>query len=131
MLPLGYMLIKLSKHILRTPRNILMPLILLFCIVGSYAINNSAFDVGVMLFFGVLAYFMEENGFPIAPTILGVVLGSMLEENYISSFIKSDGNIIAFFDRPIAGTLGALTILVRLAPLVLSHFTKKRALQQA
>jgi putative tricarboxylic transport membrane protein len=130
MLPLGYALIKLSKHILRTPRNILMPLILLFCIVGSYAINNSIFDVGVMLAFGVLAYLMEENGFPIAPTILGVVLGSMLEENYISSVIKSDGNIIAFFDRPIAGTLGVITILVWLAPLALGHIRKRRALQQ-
>ncbi len=128
MLPLGYALIKLSKHILRTPRNILMPLILLFCIVGSYAINNSVFDVGVMLAFGVLAYLMEENGFPIAPTILGVVLGTMLEENYISSVIKSDGNIIAFFDRPIAGTLGVITILIWVLPLFMRHFRKKQTL---
>ena len=45
----------------------LMPLILLFCIVGTFAINNTVFDVGVMLVFGVIAYFMEENGFPVAP----------------------------------------------------------------
>jgi putative tricarboxylic transport membrane protein len=54
----------------------------------------------------------------------------MLEENYISSVIKSDGNIIAFFDRPIAGTLGVITILVWLAPLALGHIRKRRALQQ-
>ncbi|CDS55286.1 Tricarboxylate transport membrane protein TctA [Polaromonas sp. CG9_12] len=58
---------------------------LLFCIVGAYSINNSAFDVGIMLAFGLLAYLMEENGFPIAPTILGVVLGGMLEETFVSS----------------------------------------------
>lgn len=127
MLPLGYLLIKLAKYILRTPRNILMPLILVFCIVGSYAINNSIFDVGVMLTFGVLAYLMEENGFPIAPTILGVVLGTMLEENYISSVIKSDGNFLAFFERPIAGTLGVITILVWAAPFVLRYIRNKRA----
>jgi len=68
--------------------------------------------VGVMLAFGVLAFFMEAHGFPIAPTILGVVLGSMLEQNLVTSMIKADGNVLAFFDRPIAGTLGAATILI-------------------
>ena len=102
-----------------------MPLILLFCIVGAYSINNSAFDVSIMLAFGLLAYLMEENGFPIAPTILGVVLGGMLEENFVSSMIKSDGNIVAFFDRPIAGTLGVLTILIWMSPLVMRLIRKK------
>jgi putative tricarboxylic transport membrane protein len=125
MLPLGYLTIKVAKRILTVPRNILMPLILLFCIVGSYAINNSVFDVAVMLGFGLLAYLMEENGFPIAPTILGVVLGGMLEENFVSSMIKSEGNIVAFFDRPIAGTLGVLTILIWVVPLVLRIFRNK------
>jgi len=126
MLPLGFLTIKLSKKILEVPRNILMPLILLFCIVGSYSINNSAFDVGIMLGFGMLAYLMEENGFPIAPTILGVVLGGMLEENFISSMIKSDGNFVAFFNRPIAGTLGVLTILVWSMPIVMRLLRKKQ-----
>ena len=48
-----------------------------------------------MLVFGVVAYFMEENGFPVAPAILGVVLGAMLEENFITSMIKSDGRFLA------------------------------------
>jgi len=126
MLPLGFLTIKLAKKILEVPRNILMPLILLFCIVGSYSINNSAFDVGIMLGFGILAYLMEENGFPIAPTILGVVLGGMLEENFISSMIKSDGNFVAFFNRPIAGTLGVLTILVWSMPIVMRLLRKKQ-----
>ncbi|MBK5206956.1 MAG: tripartite tricarboxylate transporter permease [Polaromonas sp.] len=126
MLPLGFLTIKLAKKILRVPRNILMPLILLFCIVGAYSINNSAFDVGIMLFFGLLAYVMENNGFPIAPVILGVVLGGRLEETFISSMIKSDGNVIAFFDRPIAGTLGVLTILVWSMPIVMRLLRKKQ-----
>ena len=129
MLPLGFLTIKLAKKILEVPRNILMPLILLFCIVGSYSINNSAFDVGIMLGFGMLAYLMEENGFPIAPTILGVVLGGMLEENFISSMIKSDGNFFAFFNRPIAGTLGVLTILVWSMPIVMRLLRKKQITQ--
>jgi TctA family transporter len=126
MLPLGYLTIKVAKKILQVPRNILMPMILIFCVVGSYSINNSVFDVAIMLGFGLLAYLMEENGFPIAPTILGVVLGGMLEENFISSMIKSEGNLLAFFSRPIAGTLGVLTILLWVMPLALRLFRNKQ-----
>ena len=79
-----------------------MPVIMLFCIVGAFAINNTAFDVTVMLVAGVFAWVLEENGFPITPLILGVVLGGMLEEKFISSMIKSDGRALAFFSRPIA-----------------------------
>jgi TctA family transporter len=89
-----------------------MPLILLFCVVGSFAINNSLFGVIVMLVAGVLAFFMERWGFPIAPTILGVVLGTMVEEHFFSSLIKADGNLLVFFERPIAGALGVLTLLI-------------------
>jgi putative tricarboxylic transport membrane protein len=125
MLPLGFLTIKLAKKILKAPRNILMPLILLFCIVGSYSINNSAFDVGIMLAFGLLAYLMEDNGFPIAPTILGVVLGGMLEETFVSSMIKADGNFIEFFNRPIAGTLGVVTLLIWTLPVVIRILKKQ------
>src|SRR5664279_2237385 len=93
MIPLGWWCIKVSKQILKVPRNMLMPVIMLFCVVGSFAINNTAFDVTVMLVAGVVAWIMEDNGFPVAPAILGVVLGGMLEDNFITSMIKSDGNI--------------------------------------
>src|SRR6188768_706206 len=105
MVPLGILCIKVSKRILKVPRNILMPLIVLFCLVGTFAINNSMFDVTVMLVAGIVAYLLEANKFPIAPAILGVVLGGMLEENFITSMIKSDGNMGAFVSRPIAATL--------------------------
>ena len=116
MLPLGWATIKAAKNVLRVPRRILMPIILLFCIVGSFAINNSLFGVGLILFFGVLAFVLEENGFPTAPAILGVILGTMLEENFITSMIKADGNPAVFFTRPIAGTLAFFTILILLWP---------------
>ncbi len=117
MLPLGFLCIKVAKRILMVPRSVLMPVILLFCVVGSYAINNTAFDIGVMLVAGVVAWLFEENGFPISPLILGVVLGGMLEQNLVTSLIKSDGNPLAFFERPIAAALGALTIAIWLWPL--------------
>ena len=116
MIPLGFLCIKVAKHILRVPREILMPVILLFCIVGTFAINNTPFDVGVMLAAGVVAFVLEKNGFPIAPAILGVVLGGMLEENFITSMIKSDGQLLAFFGRPLAATLGVLTLAAWFLP---------------
>lgn len=117
MLPFGFMAIKVAKQILRIPAAVLMPLILLFCIVGSFAINNSMFGVIVMGVAGVVAFFMERWGFPVAPTILGVVLGTMLEEHFFSSLVKADGNLLVFFQRPIAATLGVLTLLIWLWPL--------------
>ncbi|MBC8120089.1 MAG: tripartite tricarboxylate transporter permease [Burkholderiaceae bacterium] len=119
MVPLGILCIKAAKQILKVPRRVLMPLILMFCIVGTFAINNSVFDVGVMLAAGVIAYLLEENGFPIAPAILGVVLGGMLEENFITSMIKAEGNLLEFVARPIAATLAVVTVLVWFTPLVM------------
>jgi putative tricarboxylic transport membrane protein len=118
MIPLGIAAIKGAKQMLRAPRAILLPVILLFCIVGSFAINNSVFGVVLMLAFGIAAYLMEENGFPVAPAILGVVLGAMLEENFISSMIKADGSFVAFFERPIAGSLGAFVLVVISVPVL-------------
>ncbi|MBL8360192.1 MAG: tripartite tricarboxylate transporter permease [Rubrivivax sp.] len=126
MLPLGWMAIKVAKQILRIPAGVLMPLILLFCIVGSFAINNSLFGVTVMLVAGIVAFFMERWGFPVAPTILGVVLGNMLEEHFFSSLVKADGDVTAFFSRPIAATLGAVTLAIWLWPLLRRMVASKR-----
>jgi TctA family transporter len=126
MLPLGWLAIKGARTVLRVPRSVLMPVILLFCVVGSFAINNSVFDIGVVLVFGVVGYAMEANRFPIAPTILGIVLGGMLEQNFVTSMIKADGNFGAFFARPIAGSLGVATLLVWLSPLALGWLRRRR-----
>jgi len=112
MLPLGWLAIKSAKQILRTPRNVLLPIILLFCIVGSYAMTNSVYGIIIMLVMGVVGWILEENGFPIGPVILGLVLGEMFEQNFMTSMIKADGNLFGFFYRPIAATLGALTLAV-------------------
>ena len=127
MLPLGMLAIKLYKQILRVPRNALMPIILLFCMVGAFAINNTAFDIGVMLVAGVAAFLMERNGFPIAPLILGVVLGPMFEENLATSLIKAEGSWWAFFERPIAAALGVVTLAVWLSPLAIRMHRSRRA----
>lgn len=119
MIPLGWIAIKAGKQVLRVPRSILMPVILAFCIVGAFATNNTVFNVTVMLAFGVLGFIMEENDIPIAPCILGIVLGGMVEANFVTSMIKSEGNFLAFFERPIAAGLGVVTILIWTSPLIL------------
>ena len=112
MLPLGWAAIKSAGRILRAPKAGLVPVILLFCIVGAFAITNSPYGVWVMLVFGVLGWFMEENGIPVAPLVLGIVLGELLEQSFLTSLIKADGSLLVFFTRPIAGVLGVATLLV-------------------
>ncbi len=118
MLPLGWLAIKVAKRVLRVPRDLLMPVILLFCVVGAFAINNTVFGVLLILIFGLAAFVLEENGFPTAPAVLGVVLGGMLEENLITSLIKSDGDPLVFFTRPIAGGLAVGTFVILAWPLI-------------
>ena len=112
LIPIGFIAIKLSSYVLRVPGNILMPIILLFCIVGSFAINNTTFAIWIMLVLGVLAYLMEENDMPVAPAILGLVLGKMIEDTFMVSMMKTQGDFLGFFERPIAAALGVLTLAI-------------------
>jgi TctA family transporter len=119
LIPLGYASIKGAKRLLLIPREILMPIIMIFCVVGSFAINNTVFGVSLMLILGLIAYYMEENGFPVAPAILGLVLGGIIEENFMSSMMKSDGDLTVFFSRTVAATLGVITIAIWFSPLLM------------
>ncbi|MDW7554530.1 C4-dicarboxylate ABC transporter permease (plasmid) [Azospirillum brasilense] len=118
MIPVGWAAIHGGSAITRLPRRVIMPCILIFCILGSFAINNSSFDIAIMLFFGVFAFFLEEAGFPIAPAILGVVLGPMLENYFVTTMTSSGGDLTAFLSRPIAGTIALLVVCVWAIPLL-------------
>ena len=112
------------------PRNVLTPVILMFCIVGSFAITNSTYAIWIMLIGGVVGWILEENGFPVAPIILGLVLGEMLEQTFMTSMIKSDGSFLPFVSRPIASVLAVLTILFW-AGILWRMITNRRALPAA
>lgn len=127
MLPLGWVAIKLGARLLSVPQNILMPVIMLSCIVGAFAITNSIFGVWVMLVFGVIGFLMEEFEVPIAPAILGLVLGPMLEKNFVTSMIKADGNMLAFFERPIAAGLGVAAIAFWVVPMIRTLIRRGKA----
>lgn len=123
----GALAIRLSRHVVTVPPGNLYPVILLFCIVGAYAVNNSVFDVYVMLALGLIGFLMEENEFPIAPCILGLVLGGIVEQNLVASMIRAQGDLLYFFHRPIAAVLGVLAILVWTAPLALWAWRSRSA----
>jgi putative tricarboxylic transport membrane protein len=88
------------------------PIILLFSLVGAYAINGTAVAIWIVLGLGITGYFMEENGIPLAPAILGIVLGKIIEDNFMVSMIKAQGNISAFFEREYSMILGVATVLL-------------------
>lgn len=119
MIPLGIMLIRASKYVLKAPRSLIMPIIMVFCAVGAFgAAGNNLFAVLVVAAFGILGYVMEENGYPVAAMVLGIVMGTMVEQNFVTSLIKSDGSILPFLSRPIAAFLAFFTFLALFWPLV-------------
>ncbi|MEN6465670.1 MAG: tripartite tricarboxylate transporter permease [Syntrophaceae bacterium] len=105
-------LIPLWVQVLRIPGRVLYPLILLFCIIGAYGINNSIFDVYVMIFFGAAGYLFRKFGYEGAPLILAFVLGPLFEINLRRSLLISEGSFAIFFTRPIA--LGAILLAAAL-----------------
>ncbi|MDP2779124.1 tripartite tricarboxylate transporter permease [Devosia sp.] len=112
MLPLGWVAAKSARWIFEVPRALLNAAILLFCIVGSYSMNNSMFGVVLMLGAGVIAYVLEARMIAIAPIILGIVLGPLVESNFTTSMIISDGSLLGFFSRPVAAGLGIVTVMI-------------------
>ncbi|GHA84996.1 tripartite tricarboxylate transporter permease [Modicisalibacter luteus] len=131
LLPLGLVAVRGARHILSVPSGVLYPLILLFCIVGAYAANNSMLDIWLMLGLGLLAYVMAENDFPIGPMILAVILGPIVEGNFLRSMIKANGDLLMLFERPIAATLGSLALLVWVAIIVSTLWSMRRASRKA
>lgn len=131
MIPLGYIAIRMATKIMKVPPEILNPIILGFCMVGAYAINNDTFDVTCMLGFGIAAYVMISHKIPVAPAILGLVLGKMLENTFMQSMIKSEWDPLSFFSRPISAGLGLATLAMWCMPLVVKAIKKAYRAKQA
>lgn len=104
-------------------------MIVLLCAVGSFAIGNNLFAVLTVAAFGVFGFVMERNGYPVAAMVLGIVMGTMVEQSFVTSLIKSDGSIWPFFSRPIAAILAAMTIAALLWPVFASFLSWRRRSQ--
>jgi putative tricarboxylic transport membrane protein len=106
-------------QLLKVPYAILFPLIVVFCLVGSYSVNNNSADMMIMVIFGVVGYLMKKFGYEAAPLILALVLGPMLEENLRQSLIISGGSFAVFFTRPIAATLITVSVVLLVLPMLM------------
>jgi len=126
LLILNLPLIPLWVKMLKIPYPILFPFILLFCLIGVYTINNNAFDIYLMILFGIFGYVARKFDFEAAPFILAVVLGPMMEKALRQSLIMSKGHFSIFATRPISGVIWGIAILLLVLPLFIniSHRAK-------
>jgi putative tricarboxylic transport membrane protein len=118
----GKLFIKAFVNITKLPTTILIPMLAVLCVVGSYAVNNNISDVFIMLIFGLLAYFLTRYKFPITPMVIAIVLGPLVEQNLRRSLIISEGSSSIFFTRPISLIFLGLSIFIILYPLVRRSF---------
>lgn len=114
----GILLTKPLLMVLRIPRERLLPIVFVLCVVGAFTIASREFDVWVMLTFGVVGFILRQMNYPMAPLVLGLVLGQILDKSLRRGLILSDGSLEPFFMRPISGILAAATILSVLAIVV-------------
>jgi putative tricarboxylic transport membrane protein len=103
---------------LKIPYNVLMPLIIIFCVTGAYAANNRVWDIGLMLVFGVLGYVMKKLDYSAAALTLALVLGPLAERALRQSLIISNSGVLIFFERPIAAVLTSAALLAVAVPVV-------------
>jgi putative tricarboxylic transport membrane protein len=108
MLVMEFFGMRFFVRLLRVPKHIMLPIIIALCVVGAYGLNNRVFDAWSLLFFGVIGYGLEKLGFPLAPVILGFILGPIAETNLRRGLMLFQGNFIPFLTKPIAGTFLAV-----------------------
>ena len=126
LLVLNLPLIGLWVRLLSVPPRILMPLILLFCFTGTYAVSGNPFDLWVMVVFGIVGFVLQRYGYPVAPIVLGLILGPMLETHFRRALIISRGDYAIFLQRPIAAVLLAVAAIYLLAPVVAWAWRRRR-----
>lgn len=118
LLVLNLPLIGMWVRILKIPYPILFPLILLFCLIGSYSLNNNPVEVGIMILFGIVGFLMRKFGYEGAPMILAFVLSPLMENALRQSLIMSHGSFAIFFTRPIALIFFIVAVFLLASPLI-------------
>ena len=126
LLILNMPLVPLFTSILRLPYAVLVPVIITVSFIGVYGINNSSFDVGVMFVFGVLGYFFKKFEYPVAPLVLALVLGDLLERSLRQSLAMSQNDPSIFFTQPISATLLLIGMLSLISPLIRDMWDRRR-----
>ncbi len=117
----GLVLARQFAKVLTVPKQILLPVILILSIVGSYAMNYSLFDVWVAVIFGFVGFFLQKAGIPPAPMAIGLILGPLLEDNLRRTLLLSEGSISPFFTRPISVILLVIIFVILFGPAIYSR----------
>ena len=112
MLCVEFYFIRGFVRLLLVPKYILMPIILVMCTVGAYALNNRLFDVQSIFYFGIVGYLMSKFRVSVAPLILGFILGNLVETNLLRGMMMTDGSFIPFLTRPLSGFFLAVTVIL-------------------
>jgi putative tricarboxylic transport membrane protein len=107
----GLTLTKLLTMVLRVPSTVIVPIIFVLCVIGTFALSARMFDVWVMLVFGLIGFAMRLLNYPLAPLVLGIVLGDLMEANLRRGLVLTDGDLTPFFSRPICLVLIAIIVL--------------------
>ncbi|MDZ4164490.1 MAG: tripartite tricarboxylate transporter permease [Smithellaceae bacterium] len=125
MLGEGLLFTRACINVTRVPNKVLAPIIIILCVIGSFAINNSIFDVILMFGFGILGYFMDKIKMPTAPMIVGLILGKMLNVSLHQSLLISFGSWTIFLSNPISATLLAIALISILQATPLFGYLKR------
>ncbi|MBS3943090.1 MAG: tripartite tricarboxylate transporter permease, partial [Dethiobacter sp.] len=126
---MGYLLIPLFSKIAFISKAVLIPGILAMAIVGAFAVRNSTFDVLLMMIFGFLGYIMKKSDIPVAPLVIALILGSLMETSFAQSLLLSRGSLAIFFTRPIPLFFNLVTIIV-IAKLVYGSIKKRSSVDK-
>ena len=110
LLIVGNFAIRYFSIIAEIPKSILLPVVLMFCVYGAYAVNNSTFEIALMLVFGLIGFFFNKVGIATAPFIIGFILGPMFEDNLRRTLLISKGDLMIFFRGPITWVFISLTV---------------------
>lgn len=110
MLVLGLIGSRYAPYILKVPMQILVPFIMVFCVAGTYAVNNSYFDVQAAIILGILGFILSKFGFSMPPLVLGFLLGPLIELNFQRAMISSQMNPLVFVQSPLSIVIWAMTI---------------------
>ena len=125
-LGVGLLGAKIVSKVITIPLSIMLPIILVLCTVGTYAVRNSIFDLWVLIVFGVVGYLLNKGNIPPAPLVLGFILGPMIEENLRRALILSRGNYLSFFNRPISVLFLILTVVILISPYIIKKILSKK-----
>jgi len=122
-----YLMIPFLRRVLDVPRQFVLPLIMVFCVVGVFASSNRMFDVWIMLGFGVLGFLMERGGLPLGPFVIGFILAPIAESRLRQGLMMTDGSYLPLVTQPLTLTLMLLAVLLLFWPLLRTVWRNRRS----